>query len=59
MGPAPSPLKLEAVADRVSPAVEALQLHGRAFLRMLTAVAQHAQHPLDGAGILSGAWAMF
>ena len=52
VGPAPSPLKLEAVADRVSPAFEALRLYGRASLRMLTALAQHMQHPLDDAGIL-------
>ena len=52
VGPAPSPLKLEAVADRISPAFEALRLHGRANLRMLTAVALHAQRPLDDAGLL-------
>ena len=52
VGPAPSPLKLEAVADRVSPAFEALQLHGRANLRMLAAVELHVQHPLDDARLL-------
>ena len=52
VGPAPSPLRLEAVADRVSPAFEALRLYGRACLRMLTALARHVQHPLDDAGIL-------
>ena len=53
VGPAPSPLKLEAMADRVSPAFEALRLHGRVNLRVLAAVALHAQRPLDDARVLA------
>ena len=47
-----APLKLEAVADRASPAFEALRLHGRTNMHMITALALHAQRPMDDAGLL-------